>query len=171
CLDNRQYLIQLGSSSSKTNYGTIYRRPDTKLIRIEIKFKKKEKIEYILENYSTNNLQQFNKRSLESLVGCINFVTAQSKKNRVKSKYIKQPSWALFLNSEVDDINWSKIHKERRDNRSISDEATIDKSMSRIAVMTNNIIKRSSVILQSEEEVLRRFSKKLGYRLIKEDTM
>jgi len=158
--------IQLGSASSKVNFGTIYVRQDTKLIRIEIKVKKKEKIEYILENYSTKNLQLFETRSLETLVSCINFVRVQSKRNRVKAKYKKQPSWESFLESKVDDINWRKIHEERLKNRSEADEATFEKRISRQATMLKNMIIRS-MATHPEEDVLRLLSELSGYHVKK----
>jgi hypothetical protein len=165
----RKFLrVQLGSAGSKTNYGTIYRRPDTRFIRIEIKFRAKEKIDYILENYSGKNLEQFNTRSLESLVSCINFITPRSKKNRIASKYKKQPAWEAFLGSDVKKIKWSEVHRMKRENRQQSDNEFIDKKIRRQATMVNNMLNKASIIL-SEKEALNQFANYSGYILMKKE--
>jgi hypothetical protein len=162
--------IHLGEAKSKTNFGTIYQRPDTRYIRIEIKFKRKDKIEYLLEDYSTKNIEKFNSRCLESLVSCINFITAQSKKNRVASRYKKQRAWESFLGSDIVKIKWSTIYNERHNNRSDSDDATISKGIRRQATMINNMIGRLKPIL-SEEDVVMQFERYSGYKLVKNDDM
>ena len=162
--------IQLGSAKSTTNFRTIYVRPETGFIRFEIKFKNIDKIKYILKDYSTKNPEQFHTRSIESLVSCINIVTAQSKKNRVVSKYKKQPAWAAFLASDIKRISWSKIRAEQLQNRINSDEATFGKSVRRNANMIINMIKRLSTI-HPEAEVLKQFAAHAGYKLVKDDTL
>lgn len=164
---NRKFVrIQLNVARSKTNYGTIYRRPDTGLIRFELKIKDNAKIEYILENYSSKNIEVFQTRSLETLVSCINFITYQSKKNRIMSKYKKQPSWELFLGSDIKKIKWSEIHKERRTNRLESDNTTFHKRITRQATMVNNMVRKLKAI-HSEENILKCFSELSEYRLVK----
>lgn len=133
--------IQLGSARSSSNYGTIYKRPDTKYWRIEIKLKHNDKIKYVLENYSDKKRQQFETRSLETLVKCINFVTPGSKK---KSNPRKQPSWQSFLKSDVKTINWSKIYKERATRCELSDKELFDKKLKRIKKMKDNITEKYS---------------------------
>lgn len=158
--------IQLHTAASKTNYGTIYRRPDTRIIRLELKIKDKHKIEYILEKYSSKNIEVFQTRSLETLVSCINFITYQSKKNRIMSKYKKQPSWELFLGSDIKKIKWSEIHKKRRINRQESDNAIFHKRITRQATMVNNMVRKLK-LMHSEENILKCFSDLSEYQLVK----
>ena len=121
--------IELSSAKSQRNYGTIYVRPDTGFIRFEIKFRNRDKIEYLLENYSRKNPEQFESRSREALVSCIDFITPQSKKRRTVSKYRKQRSWKKFLGSDVKRVNWNEILKEKRANRAKSDKEMADKTI------------------------------------------
>ena len=123
-----------------------------------------------MEDYSRKNLGQFHTRSLESLVSCINFITARSKKNRVASKYKKQPEWKSFLGSEIKRIKWSDINAEKLKNRIHSDEATFDKRIRRQATMVRNMIRRLRTI-HPEAEVLNLFSVHAGYKLVKDDTI
>lgn len=140
--------IQLGSARSKSNFGTIYKRPDTKYWRIEIKLKHNDKIKYVLENYSDKKRQQFEDRSLETLVKCINFVTPGSKK---KSNPRKQPSWQSFLKSDVKKINWSKIYKERAIRCELSEKELFDKRIKRIKKMKDNITGKYSESYSEDE--------------------
>ena len=162
--------VQLGSAKSKTNFGTVYIRPETGFIRFEIKFKKKEKIEYILEDYSSKNLERFHSRSLESLISCINFITPRSKKNRIASKYKKLPEWKAFLGSDIKRIKWREIHAEKLHNRINCDEANIGKSIRRQATMVRNMIGRLREI-HPEKDILKQFADHAGYKLVKDDTL
>jgi len=147
---NRKLIrIQLASARSKSNFGTIYKRPNTKYWRIEIKLKHNDKIKHVLENYSDKKRQQFEKRSLETLVKCINFVTPGSKK---KSNPRKQPSWQSFLNSDVKKINWSKIYKERALRSETSEKELFDKRLKRINKMKDNLTEKYSD-LHSKDEI------------------
>jgi len=160
--------IQLHSAQSKTNFGTIYRRPDTKFIRIEIKIKNNNKIEYVLENYSGKNLEQFHTRCRELLVSCINFITTSSKKNRVASKYKKQAEWEAFLESDVKKIKWSEVHRLKLENRQQSDIDFFDKKIKRQATMVNNMINKLTV-MRPEEDIKKLFAGYSGYQLIETD--
>lgn len=131
--------IQLGSARSSSNYGTIYRRPDTKLWRVEIKLKHDGKIKYLLDQYHDRKRQQFEAKCLKVLVKCINFVTPGSKD---KGKARKQPSWSDFLGSDIKKINWNKIYKKRSKSRQKSDKEVFDKRIRRIAKTKENLIKK-----------------------------
>lgn len=159
--------VQLGSAGSNTGYGTIYQRPDTKFLRIEIKIRDQKKIEYLLENFSKENIKQFEARSREMLVSCINFVTAQSKKNRVAAKYIKQTAWQSFLASKVKRIKWSEIRSEQQRNRVASEKVTFDCSISRQGRMVSKMIEgfKSSY---PEANIIDAFAEYSGYRLVKD---
>ena len=159
---NRKLIrIQLGSARSKSNFGTIYKRPNTKYWRIEIKLKHNDKIKYVLENYSDKKRQQFEDRSLETLVKCINFVTPGSKK---KSNPRKQPSWQSFLNSDVKKINWSKIYKERAIRSELSEKELFDKRLKRIKKMKDNITEKYSD-LHSKDEINKMLTDKSEFSL------
>jgi len=160
--------IQLNLARSKTNFGTIYRRPDTKFIRIEIKIKNNNKIEYVLENYSGKNLEQFHTRCRELLVSCINFITASSKKNRVASKYKKQAEWEAFLESDVKKIKWSEVHRLKLENRQQSDIDFFNKKIKRQATMVNNMINKLTV-MRPKEDIKKLFAGYSGYQLIETD--
>lgn len=154
--------IQLGSAKSKTNYGTIYRRPDTKFIRIEIKLKQKDKIAYLLDRYKSDDLQLFESRSLEMLVGCINFITRLSKRTRTPSKYKMQKSWESFLNSDIQKPNWSKIYKEKAKKREQIDLAGSQKSALRLGTMTSNLMKKGE-LLGHKDEIIKAIARNSGY--------
>ena len=94
--DRKLIRIQLGSAASTSNYGTIYKRPNTKFWRIEIKLKHHDKIKYILDVYHDKKRKEFESKCLEALVKCINFVTPGTKKQSIPRK---QPMWLSFLNS------------------------------------------------------------------------
>lgn len=161
--------IQLSSARSKTNFGTIYVRPETGFIRFEIKFKNKDKIEYLLENYSSKHPEQFESRSLGALVSCINFISHQSKMNKNAKKYIKQRPWKKFLGSDIKPIKWSKILKDKSKNRVKSDNETADKSIRRNSTIIKNMLKRLRTIVP-EEEILKQFAYNSGYILVKMDS-
>ena len=102
--------IKLESSDSKSNYGIINVGPKGR-ISLALKIRKKVKIRYILEDYGCylSQLEAFESRCRTLLASCIDFVTAWSKKNRVKARYERQGSWRSFLGHEVEAINWSSL--------------------------------------------------------------
>ncbi len=159
--------IQLGFARSKTNYATIYRRRVKilgrfkRLIRIEVKLKDKDKIAYLLENYCDENPIQFETRSLELLNSCINFVTLTNKKRRKRQQ---QPSWRKFLESDIKEVNWSKLRAERLKNRIESDKTTLEKSVKRQATMLRNVVARGA-ILSSKQQVIKQLEELSGFRL------
>jgi hypothetical protein len=160
--------IKLQNARSKVNFATIYRRTDTGFLRIELKIKSNDKITYLLENYSSKKLDQFNTRSLETLVSCINFITGQSKRNGVLSKYKKQAAWLAFLESDIQKVKWSEVLKEITANRVKSDNATFDKRIRRQATMVNNMVKNLAAI-HPEEDILKLFEANSGFKLVKKD--
>lgn len=102
--------IKLGNPKSKTNCGVISIAPHTGNIGITIKLRKREKIAYVLRDHCcVEDYRQFVTRCLELLVSSFDIITAQSKKNRIKSKYVRQKSWAAFLGNDVKNINWSDM--------------------------------------------------------------
>jgi hypothetical protein len=123
--------------------------------------KHNDKIKYVLENYSDKKRQQFEKRSLETLVKCINFVTPGSKN---KSNPRKQPSWQAFLNSDVKKINWSKLYKERAIRREISEKELFEKRIKRIKKMKDNITEKYSD-LHSKDEINKMLTDKSEFSL------
>jgi hypothetical protein len=157
--------VRLGSATSTMNYGTIYRRLDTRFFRIEIKLKNKDKIGYILENYNSKDLQQFHKRSLQLLDSCINFVTPSSKKRRALKK---QPSWEAFLGSHIKKIKWKAVHDAKRANRQESESVSVAKKTHRLrSTLTNGILRLSTII--PEHEVRKMIFDQTGYKLVKDD--
>lgn len=103
------------ASANKTNYGIINISPKSGRISMVLKIRKKQKIQYLLQDYGCliSQLQAFEIRSCELLVSCIDFVTVRSKKNRVKSRYERQASWQSFLGHKVEAINWSNVCHSR----------------------------------------------------------
>ena len=99
--------IQLLSPKSKVNYGTIYFRPDTKQLRLEIKFRDKFKIRQLLGTLVQGNAQ-FEDICRRALVSCINFIRPSSRKSRKPEKYKMHPEWEAFLGGNVQKIVWSK---------------------------------------------------------------
>jgi hypothetical protein len=160
----KTHIIKLGNAKSTISYGTIYRRPELKRWRFEIKFKSNDKIMYLIEKYSEIKPQQFHKRCLRFLVGCINFVTPQSKKNG--KLYKKQKSWLAFLESDIKKINWSQIQREKRNNRTVADKEMSDRQIKRTASMLRNLVNRLKVDYP-EKEVIKRIEEFSGYNLVK----
>lgn len=154
--------IELHTASSSTNYGTIYVRPNTGCIRFEIKFKSKEKIEYILGDYNSQNNDQFQQKSLRALVGCINFIKPYSRGKRNDAKDIKQDSWKLFLGSDINKINWNKEVIIKAINRFEADNYKGNNLIKNLAGKLQNIVKRASIMIP-EEEVLNKLSEYSGY--------
>lgn len=154
--------IQLGSARSKANYGTIYRRADTKFIRIEIKLKDPFKIDFLMESYCAGDISEFNQRCLYVLISCVNFVDYHSKRKRVLSQYKMLPSWAQFIGSDVKRMNWRKLKAEKAANRAKSDRQIVEQKLRRLSSTVRNEIARLSVLLP-EDEVLQRISGGAGF--------
>jgi hypothetical protein len=153
--------IHLASARSKTNYGTIYFRRKAQRLRLEIKFKVAGKIQYLLEDYSPENIQQFEARCLKSLVSCIDFVTPSSKRRRAPKR---QRLWKLFLGSDVKRLNWSKLNAKRRVRRAASDKAAFAKSVSRLGTTVSNLVDRYKGEY-SEEAIIKELSEFSGIDL------
>ncbi len=153
--------IHLASASSTTNFGTIYFRPKTQRMRLEIKFKDADKIRYLLEDYSQENIQLFEEKCLKSLVSCINFVTPSSKRSRAPKR---QRLWKLFLGSDVKRLNWSKLNEKRRVRRAASDASAFAKSMSRLGATVSNLVDRYKGE-HSEEAIIKELSDLSGIDL------
>jgi hypothetical protein len=159
--------MQLGPATSRTAFGTIYRRPDTRFIRIEIKLKKAEKIKFLLDVYSTKNIELFHERSLQVLNNCINFITPSSKKTRNPDLYKKLEPWEKFLESDIEKIIWKDEYSKMRVNRTVSDAITVDKRISRTSTLVDNMMNALATILP-ENEVMERFEECCpGYKLVK----
>lgn len=158
--------IHLDSASSKTNYGTIYVRPDTGFIRIEIKFKDQNKINYLLKNHSKKKTRRFKKRSLKLLVSCINFIKWPNKKDKVTAGYIKQPSWLSFLESDIQKISLRVVYNERVQSRIESDIYALDKSSKRNGTIIKNMINKYSKFKHTNE-IINQFAVDSGYYLVK----
>lgn len=153
--------IHLATARSTTNYGTIYFRPKTQHMRLEIKFKDAAKIQYILEGYSPENIDQFEARCLKSLVSCIDFVTPSSKRRRAPKR---QLLWKSFLGSDVKRLNWSKLNAKRRVRRAASDASAFAKSMSRLGTTVGNLVDRYKGEY-SEEAIIKELSEFSGIDL------
>ena len=159
--------LQLGPPTSRTAFGTIYRRPKTRFIRIEIKLKKAEKIKFLLDVYSIKNIGLFHKRCLQVLDSCLKFITPSSKKTRKPELYKKSASWKKFLESEIEKIKWSTVYKEMGGNRAVSDAITVSKRITRTSTLVDNMVNAMATIIP-EEEVMKRFEECCpGYKLVK----
>lgn len=160
--------IRLSTARSVTNYGTIYVRPDTGYVRIEIKFKNKDKILYLLESYNDKKPRKFNIRSTKLLISCIDFITAKSKKTRNPDEYVRQASWKNFLGSDTKKVSFKQIVERRRSTRESSDSYTLDNKIKRTATMVKNMVDRLSVE-HSLDKIYDRFAQYCGYRLSKQE--
>lgn len=109
-----QRRIKLGTSDSKSNYGVISIAPKTGRVSVALKVRKKQKIHYVLRDYGNYIQQQqdFQTRCRALLVSCIDLVTPNSKKLRIRAGYKRQPSYAAFLGQQgrIEAINWSRIY-------------------------------------------------------------
>jgi len=161
--EGKTQFIKLGKASSTINYGTIYRRPKPWHWRFEIKFKDKGKILHLLENYSEKNPQQFHARSLQFLVSCIDFVIPHSKKSRTPKK---QPSWLAFLGSDIKKDNWSRIAREKRNNRAEAEDVSFDKQIKGAAVRFTNTLNRLKPY-HADKKILKAFFDYTGYKFKK----
>ena len=162
--------VQLGSAKSVTNYGTIYVRPDTGYIRIEIKVRNADKIRFLLKDYDDKNPHILEVRSRKVLVGCIDFIKSISKKTRKPELYVRQSSWKKFLGSNVRKAQWKQIVEERRVNRVDSDAVSFERKIRRIATMTRNTVARLGVNNQVED-IFEKFEEYSGYKLVKADSL
>jgi hypothetical protein len=158
--------IELSRASSKTNYGTIYVRPDTGYLRVEIKFKSEDKIKYLLGDYSISTLLQFEARCLKALVGCIDFITPSSKRKRSPDKYIRQQSWMKFIESDVTKINWNEQKIKATSKRMIADGYDCNKDIRRMFATVQNTIHKLSP-MKSEEDILINLGEHFGYMMTK----
>lgn len=154
--------IQLGSARSKANYGTIYRRPDTRFIRIEIKLRDPFKIDFLMESFRSGDITEFNQRCLYVLISCVNFVDYHSRKKRALSQYKMLPAWAQFIGSDVKRLNWRQLKSEKEAKRAKSDRQIVDQRLRRLSSTVRNEIARLSVLLP-EDEVLQRISGEAGF--------
>lgn len=161
--EGKTQFLKLGKASSTINFGTIYRRPKPWHWRFEIKFKDKNKILELLRDYSDKNPQPFNERSLQALVSCIDFVIPNSKKSRTTKK---QQSWLAFLGSDIKKVNWSRIVREKRNNRAEADEVSFDKQIKGAAVRFKNTLDRLKPY-HEDEKILRAFTEYTGYKFKK----
>lgn len=158
--------IQLNKASSKVNFGTIYVRPATECLRFEIKVKDNIKILHLLDKYKETNRMKFDNRCKQLLVSCINFITAGSKKNRVKSKYKMTGAWKSFIESDVKSVNWSELRRQRSNNRIITDNICFEKRMSRLSSLLNSTVKREKST-HEVKDILRVLSDKSGFNILK----
>jgi hypothetical protein len=108
----------------------------------------------MLEEYSDIDPQRFKSRSLELLVGCIDFVTAKSKKTRKPENYVRQVSWKAFLGSDIKKVSWKQLSEERNANRVASDNENLDKEVNRAATRLKNLIKK-----YGKDEINRKLTK------------
>jgi hypothetical protein len=154
--------VELASANSTINYGTIYIRPDTGFIRTEIKFKDKDKIQYLLEDYSIDNMHKIEHKYLQALVGCIDFVTASSKKKRSPAKYERQESWNEFIGSDIKRINWAEAKRIAESNRVSSNDDKCSTSLKRLGAMIQNAVSKLSPTM-STKKILRELSIYSGY--------
>lgn len=143
--------IELGSAKSLTCYGTIYVRPDTGYVRIEIKVKSEDKIKYLLDKYSMDNIHDFEQKSIQLLVGCIDFYTATSKKNRASAKHVRQQSWQNFLETNIKKVNWDEKKREMKATRILSEGITCERQIKNCAAMLQNLVGRLSNKMSPEE--------------------
>ena len=88
--------IHIGKPTSKTCYGTVYRRPSGEM-RLELKFRK---MEYI-RAYCDDLLDGFNghNAAISVLLENMDILTVESKSTKNPSKYEREPFFAAFLNS------------------------------------------------------------------------
>ena len=135
--------FELASASSKTNYASIYIRPDTGLIRNEIKYKDEEKIKHLLSAWDQESPVAFYKRAVAAMVSCIDIVTPSSKKTRCPDKYIRDPKWLAYVDADVTAINWTTVKTEAAANRERSDATAYVTSLKRVAAMVTNVIARN----------------------------
>jgi len=97
--------VKLESKESTANYGYICMGSKSGSMEFNIRIKKKDKIEYILDQL--DDTKQMESRCLKLLVSLIDFITSETKKTRIKSKYVRQPQYGLFLRQDVKPVNWS----------------------------------------------------------------
>jgi len=160
--------IRLSTARSVTNYGTIYVRPDTGHVRIEIKFKNKDKILYLLDSYNEKKPRNFNMKSAKLLTSCIDFITAKTKKTRNPNEYVRQSSWRQFLGSDTKKVSFKQIVERRRNTRENSDKYTFDNKIKRTATMVKNMVERLSTD-NTMDDIFDRFAHYCGYRLAKQE--
>lgn len=103
--------VKLESKESTANYGYICMQSKSGSIEFKIRVKKKEKIQYVLSELG--DAKQLEVQCLRLLVSLIDFITSESKKARIKSKYVRQPLYESFLEQQaVKPVNWSSLINE-----------------------------------------------------------
>jgi hypothetical protein len=141
--------IELASASSKTNYGTYYHRPNGDQ-RLEIKYKDKDKVNYLLADYNDNDRNGFNSRAVNALVSCIDILTPASKRTKSVSRYVRDPKFQAFIGSEPTKINWRKQKQEAETGRKAGDEADYLKTLQLLAARMQNFAARNGVVVGAE---------------------
>ena len=163
---NKFKCIELAHSNSMSSFATIYIRPDTEYIRLEIKFKAKDKIGFLLHDYSIDNISLFEKKCLSALVASIDFVTPSSKKKRSPDKYIRQQSWKNFLGSEIKKKVWNELMQRAESSRIEADNFNCNAIIKKTASQLQNMISKLS-LLQPEQDIINKLSEYSGYTLTK----
>lgn len=141
--------IQFASASSQANYGTYYHRPDGER-RLELKLKDPAKIEYLLAVYDDNDLAAFNKRALEVLTSCVDFVTPASKRSRDPAKYARHPLYKQFLGSAPAKINWTEIKEGAAQAKETADINGAIADLQRVVARLHNSVGRVKTVLGVE---------------------
>jgi hypothetical protein len=88
--------VQIGAATSRTAYGTFYRRPDGSL-RLEIKYRKPEHIRQLLKPYDEEERAAFEKMALDVLVSSLDIVTPETFGDR---KPTRAAFYSAFLDSQ-----------------------------------------------------------------------
>ena len=97
-------LIHYGDSDSRT-FAKFYQRPDG-LCKVEITLRDKAQAAALLDAYTAETEQAFNDLAKAALVKTINFVRPSTRHSRRPKKVA---SWAAFLGSDVQPVNWSAV--------------------------------------------------------------
>lgn len=141
--------VNIGNASSKTAYGTLYRRPE--YFRLEFKYRDSADISYLLANYSDDDRQAFEADAVDMLITNLDIVTKKSRQTQVPAKYKREKFYKAFLGSEPVKLSKSAIKAEKQENRNKSDDEKYERRLKRIAGSLTNLAREFSSVKTLED--------------------
>lgn len=129
--------IEIGNASSKSSYGTIYQRGNGD-IRLELKFRDSDQINYIL---CTDFPENSHKRRMNALFTqfCVcSHTTAKTKAEEV------HPKFAKWFTSKPIKLDWKSIKAEQKKTRDTSDRQQYEAGLKRTMGYFVNFVSRNA---------------------------
>jgi hypothetical protein len=143
--------VNIGNAGTKTGaYGTLYQRPD--YIRLEIKYRGSDFIRMeLLSRYDDQDREPYFKAALSALITNLDIVTATSKKARDPVKYIREPFFQRFLDSEPARVSLKELKEAMQASNNESRESKLTRKAKRLAGAWNNLARELTDLTSLDE--------------------